>query len=78
LKISRQKVDDVIDFTAKYIAGIIKSGSMDLVCIPYFGKFIAKPRQVYHVDRLRAIPKPMYNNNLADPSVEEAGNNDII
>ncbi len=64
MKISRSKVDDVIDFTSKYIAAVIKSGSMDTVCIPYFGKFIAKPRQVYHVDRLRSMPKPKYNTNL--------------
>lgn len=71
MKISRPKVEDVIDFTSKYISGVIRSGSMDSVCIPYFGKFIAKPRQVYHVDRLKAIPKPMYNNNLVDPGEEE-------
>lgn len=71
MKISRAKVDDAIDFTGKYIAAVIRSGSLDTVCIPYFGKFIGKPRQAYHIDRLKAMPKPQYNNNLIDPDEEE-------
>lgn len=67
MKISRQKVDEVIDFVGKYISAGIRSGSLDTFCIPYFGKFIGKPRQAYHIDRLKSIPKPAYNNNLYDP-----------
>lgn len=42
LRIQRIKVEDVVTFSAEFLAGVIKSGSLESVHIPYFGKFVPK------------------------------------
>lgn len=61
MKTSRQKVDDAIGFTSSYIASVIRSGSLEVVCIPYFGKFEGKLKHAGVMDLIRSTPKPIYN-----------------
>lgn len=52
-----QKVSEVIDFVGEYISTTIKRGSLETVCIPYFGKFEAKLRQAGIIDQLTGLRK---------------------
>lgn len=54
------KVDSVVSFVAEYTAKVVKNGSLDTVCIPYFGKFEAKLKQAGYVDRMRGRTKLLF------------------
>lgn len=48
-KVPEGKVEEVMTFLGNYIADVIRSGTMEGVMIPYFGKFRAKNKIVQKI-----------------------------
>jgi hypothetical protein len=54
-KANKGTVEDIIRFTGNFIADTIRSGQMQGVQIPYFGKFRPKVERVYANQQRKAM-----------------------
>ena len=51
------QVRDVMDYSFKYLDTVMKADAYESVCFPFFGKFVARLKQIRYRDASKAKPK---------------------
>lgn len=51
------QVRDVTEFSFKYLDKVMKAGAYESVCFPFFGKFVARLKQIRYRETSKAKPK---------------------
>ena len=52
-----EQVRDVVGFSFGYLDKVMKAGALESVCFPFFGKFVARLKQIRYRDINKAKPK---------------------
>lgn len=55
LKLPKEQVKEVIEFTSEFIADTITEGIFETVMVPYFGKFSVKTKQLQFIENRKGI-----------------------
>jgi hypothetical protein len=51
------QVRDITDYSFRYLENVMKAGAYESVCFPFFGKFVARLKQIRYREASKARPK---------------------